>query len=206
MTKKKSSPLLLFLVLLLFWSSQAQAHRVRIFAYENGGTIFTEAKFSGGKPAKNSEILVQVADTNTILLTGHTNEEGTFSFPVPEKAKNEHLALDIIINVGEGHKNQWRLSAEEYLGGSAKKISPTPSITKREPANEKAPLLIQVDDEQLQKIIENALDEKLAPIKRMLVENRDRKPGIRDILGGIGYILGLAGIGAYFHSKKKNGE
>jgi nickel transport protein len=37
----------------------------------------------------------------------------------------------------------------------------------------------------------------------MLAETRQSGPGFRDIVGGIGYILGLVGIAAYVHSRRK---
>jgi len=37
----------------------------------------------------------------------------------------------------------------------------------------------------------------------MLNESLDRGPTVSEILGGIGYILGLMGVGAYFHYRRK---
>ena len=51
--------------------------------------------------------------------------------------------------------------------------------------------------------LEKALDKKMKPVLKMLAESRATGPGISDILGGIGYIIGLVGIAAYFHSRKK---
>jgi nickel transport protein len=38
---------------------------------------------------------------------------------------------------------------------------------------------------------------------QMLSDLSDPGPAIPDILGGIGYIIGLIGIGAYFKNRKK---
>jgi hypothetical protein len=45
-------------------------------------------------------------------------------------------------------------------------------------------------------------------IKREIAALRDdlARPGIREIFAGIGYILGLAGIGFYFHSRGIKGN
>jgi nickel transport protein len=59
-----------------------------------------------------------------------------------------------------------------------------------------------VSEEQLTRIIESTLERKLAPIKRSLAKQQEQQPSLQDILGGIGYIFGLAGIAAYFKSKK----
>jgi nickel transport protein len=64
---------------------------------------------------------------------------------------------------------------------------------------------VSVDEQLLRRIVDEELEKKLAPLKYMLTESRDNKPGLRDILGGIGYILGLAGLFAWLKAKKDNG-
>ena len=49
--------------------------------------------------------------------------------------------------------------------------------------------------------IEKALDKKLAPVMRMLAEMQEQKIRLTDVLGGIGYIIGLVGVAAYFKRK-----
>ena len=62
---------------------------------------------------------------------------------------------------------------------------------------------ISTDDERIRKRMEEVLDKKLASIKHLLAKSQDRGPTLQDILGGIGYLLGLAGIAAYMKSRKK---
>ncbi|MEZ4579277.1 MAG: hypothetical protein R2861_13515 [Desulfobacterales bacterium] len=52
--------------------------------------------------------------------------------------------------------------------------------------------------------LDKKLDEKLQPLHRMLARMQDPGPTVNDIFGGIGYILGLAGVAALFYSGKKN--
>ncbi len=40
----------------------------------------------------------------------------------------------------------------------------------------------------------------------MFAESRDKAPTLHDILGGIGYILGLLGLAAYIHFRRKTRE
>ena len=58
------------------------------------------------------------------------------------------------------------------------------------------------DEELIRRVVEEVLDKKLSPLKRMLVESKNQGPSLQDILGGIGYIFGLAGIITYFKSRK----
>ena len=48
-----------------------------------------------------------------------------------------------------------------------------------------------------------ALERQLAPIKEMLTELTIHRTSPTDIIGGIGYILGIFGLWAYFQSKRK---
>ena len=51
-------------------------------------------------------------------------------------------------------------------------------------------------------IVNAALDAKLGPIRRDLAAQVNAGPSLRDIIGGIGWILGLAGIGLYFKGRR----
>jgi nickel transport protein len=55
---------------------------------------------------------------------------------------------------------------------------------------------------EIEKALEKALDKKLAPIMRTLAEMREQKVRLTDVLGGLGYILGLVGIAAYFKRRR----
>ena len=191
------------LILILLTSLPAQAHKVRIFAWEEGGTIKTEAKFSGGKPARNSTVTVTDENGNIEILQGKTDDKGTFSFPIPQKAKDNQLNLKITINSGDGHKNSWLLNAEDYLPGAGPTLHKTKKITaiapEQKPEQEK-----QLPNEALlRKIISSELDRQLGPIKRSLAIQQEKPTSLQDILGGIGYILGLAGIATYFQARRK---
>jgi nickel transport protein len=52
-------------------------------------------------------------------------------------------------------------------------------------------------------LIDESLDRKLAPIVKMLADHVGRGPTVSEVLGGIGYIFGLAGVALYFLSRKK---
>lgn len=195
MKQSKAVKLGLIFFLVLLTSIPALAHKVRVFAWEDSGMIVTESQFNGGRPAKNAVISVIDTTTGQQLLSGTTNGDGLFSFPTPADAGS---AIEIIVDGGDGHKNSWIFNPEEETNSGDSKVHSLQQATE--------PLTLPnltVSREELQQIIEVALDKKLAPIKRTLAENADHKPTLQDILGGIGYIFGLAGIAAYFQSRKK---
>jgi nickel transport protein len=59
-----------------------------------------------------------------------------------------------------------------------------------------------MDRQMLEEVVNQALTRQLAPIKETLAAAQVRKPSLPDIIGGIGYILGLFGLWAYFQSKR----
>ncbi len=58
---------------------------------------------------------------------------------------------------------------------------------------------------EIEAIVDRTLEKKLRPIKNILlqIQESSSKPGISEILGGIGYILGLMGIVMYFKSRRR---
>lgn len=196
--KYKACQLALPVMLILLTSLPGYAHKIRVFAWEEGGIIKTEVRFSGGKVAKNAIITVTSKQNHQELLTGITDSRGEFSFPIPQTARENQYDMEIIANSGDGHKNSWLLNAQDYLELPEDVQPPLPQDLQSTQSSQ--PYI--VNEEQLRQIIDSALDKKLAPIKRSLAIQQDKKPSFQDILGGIGYILGLAGVAAYFKSKQ----
>ena len=57
--------------------------------------------------------------------------------------------------------------------------------------------------EKVVEIVSKLLDKKLEPVIKMLVESRQEAPSFSNIIGGIGYIIGLVGVVAYVRSRRK---
>jgi nickel transport protein len=181
------------LILMLMAATPVMAHKVNVFAWVEGGTVYVESYFSGGKKAKNS--LIEVFDrSGAKLLEGRTNEQGLFSFEAPEKTD-----LRIVLTASMGHKNDYFLTAADFGG-----MEPPPSPSSPEPAeNTVVSSLVERDMEQLEAMIDKALERKLAPVVKLINDTRRQGPTFTEILGGIGYIFGLVGVAIYFNSRKK---
>lgn len=201
--------------LLLLLASPSLAHKVKVFAYGEGEKIVTKSYFGNGKAVMNSAITVQDSSDGKTLLYGETDEEGVFEFPVPRVAEQQRMDLKIILNTGEGHRAEWFLPADEYLESYGEERHAEVTADSADSADvdheqmshrSVIPEGISACNEQVvSRLIEQALDKKLAPLKEMMQQSRDSGPDFRDIIGGIGYIMGLAGIAAYMSSRKKNG-
>jgi nickel transport protein len=177
MTRRLISLVSLIVLLLLCFSAPAFAHKVYLYAWVEGNTVYTESYFSGGVKVNNG--LIQVFDpAGKKLLEGHTNAKGEFSF-----------------------RSEYILKADELGGSSASETGNKPAVdvTKTEPS---AP--VQVNADEIRKIVDESLDSRLRPIARSIARLQEEKgPGFTEIIGGIGYIFGIMGLLLYFRNRKK---
>lgn len=199
-------------VTLLLVCSPALAHNVTVFAWVEGETVHVESKFSGGRRPVDAPVKVYDTQGN-LLLEGLTDDKGEFSFKVPKKEE-----LKVVLLAGMGHKGEWTIQPAEF--GNDRAVTPLSeaatepsSLASNEPGRETTAGGGQkgssvptghVTTAQIQGVVENALDAKLKPIMKMLVETRQSGPKVSEILGGIGYIFGLIGVAAYVRSKRQN--
>jgi nickel transport protein len=186
------------LVVSFFLPGDAGAHRVNIFAWVEGDTVLVECKYPDGREVY--EGVIRVLDSaGKELLNGKTNTKGEFSFKAPKQDD-----LTIVLEAGMGHRADWPLSKQDLApaGESAVPSAPAPKTEAPSPAaKESAPGAASPLPAGIDQAIEKALDKKLAPVMRMLAEMREQKVRLTDVLGGIGYIIGLVGVAAYFKRK-----
>jgi nickel transport protein len=188
--------------------SPAHAHRVTVFAWVNGDTVEVESGFSRGNPVIEGKITVADAVTGEQLLHGITDARGRFSFPMPDQVKGSGHGLLVRVDAGEGHRNQWLLAADDLPGASqAAKRPPEDGLgAASPPPATSAPHGVSspaggVASEDLRNMLASVLDEKLAPLRRSLTILEQPEPGLRDVIGGIGWIVGLAGIFLYLRRR-----
>lgn len=202
--------ILLLAVFALFNTENAMAHRVTVFAWVDGHTVFVESKFSGGKKVKDGTIVV--TDSSGVeLITGKTNDLGEYSFKIPRRTE-----LRITLKAGMGHQAEWTIPLEEIEsttpeadipardGIAAEEHRSPEARPQQQPQLEQAQAPVGPSLAEIESMVEKALDKKLKPILKLLAESREKEPTIGDILGGIGYIIGLMGIVAYFRYRKRN--
>ena len=183
--------IILFLTSIILTGSHvpALAHKVMIFAWVEGDTVFTESKFSGGKKAINAPVVIFDKDGKK-LLEGKTDNKGEFSFKIPKLTD-----LRIVLNAAMGHKAEWTVPESE--------IREVGNIVEKKSAQVSGPIGIGLSKEEVKKIVEDSLDKKLRPIVRMMTESKNNEPSFTEIIGGIGYIFGLMGVALYFKNRRK---
>lgn len=188
-------PFALALALCLTSVTPALAHKVYLFAWVEGDTVYTDSYFPGKKKVINGPIKV-FDPSGKQLLEGKTDKKGRFSFKIPQRTD-----LRIVLEATMGHKTEYILKAEEISG-----IAVIPDAEKETDRlqGSSSGTVQTADMEQMRIMVEKAIDDRLKPIVRMLARiQEERGPGLTEIIGGIGYIFGLMGIVLYFKNRKK---
>ena len=195
-------------------ATSALAHRVNIFAWTEGNEIVAECGFNGGNKVKQGQVVVFDAATGAKLLEGRTDDFGVYRFPVSAEGKAH--GVRIVIKAGEGHQNEWTVEAAELAtiqpgtiaapaASAAPAVAAAPAAPRpASPKTDKAPAqqAANISASELQNIVNTALDAKLGPIRKELAEMRVARPGFSEIFGGIGWLVGLAGIALYFKGRR----
>jgi nickel transport protein len=186
-------------IFLLAAVSSPQAHNVTVFAWVDGNTVTVEGKFSGGRRPKNAP--VEVFDSaGNLLLSGKTDDTGTFVFQIPRKTE-----MKVVLHAGMGHQAQWIITAEDLEGAD-----PLPAAVKSPPTRPASPppaasaVSTGPTEADIEQAVEKVLDRKLKPVMKLLAESRQAGPDLRDVLGGIGYIVGLVGLAAYLRYRRSS--
>jgi nickel transport protein len=210
MIRQKAFALLLACMVVLVCSAPAAwAHKVSVFAYVQGDTIVVEGYF-GGK-AKAIDCGVEVFDQNGAKLKeGKTDSNGIFTFPISDLG-GATGPIRFVLAAGMGHLADYTLPASDLPLGEKTAVSSDapPADTK---ATEKDPAVPEVqpqDTAAMKKMVEDAVKAQLQPVvtmlgnqQKLLLEQKDKSPGITEIIGGIGWILGIAGVWAYFAGRR----
>lgn len=197
----KPSMVLCALAALIFMASPALAHKVSVFGYVEGGMLLGEGYFPGGGKAVNSK--VELLDQNgKVLATTTTDNKGAFKLKVPE-AK---APLKLVVIASMGHKGEYVLTAQDLGQGPKESKAAESNMTSgssKYGSDAQDAKTGQIDQAALQAAIEKALDKKLAPIKGQIAKMQaERAIGVADVIGGLGYIIGLLGLAAYMRYRK----
>lgn len=195
-------PLMLALI-----SLPVAAHKLQVFAFAEGDRIEGTAYFAGGAKAAGARI--QIQDTAGQVLAQLTpTEDGQFRYRA--RTPTDHL---IVAESGDGHRAQWRIRADELAGGfplagtESPQLqtheTPTSEPTETEHARLSNPVPVFGDpvDPALIAAIDQAVARQVRPLREQLIAAQD-EIRLRDILGGLGYILGLTGLALWWHSRR----
>jgi len=182
--------------------SPAPAHNLYVFAHADGEQISGRAYFQGDIAARQADVIARDSDGRELGRT-KTDDDGNFTLPV--RSKVDHY---LTAETTDGHASKpFTVPAaelsDELPAGSTTPAMSSPGTTTAAPprgsAAEAPSELVSVNAELrvLQKQIESL---------RAQVDQSEHRLQLRDLLGGVGYILGLAGVGLYFKARMKHSK
>ncbi|WP_370678274.1 cobalamin biosynthesis protein CbiM [Pleomorphomonas sp. PLEO] len=169
---------------LLFLALPAEAHRLKLFAQVTGATISGYGFYIGGGRPQGADLVVATPDGKEVSRL-KTGEDGGFSFTPPSPGRF-HLKLA----AGDGHFAELDISTDG-IPAAAAAVTATSSAA-----------AVPTD---LDARIAQAVDAAVARQIKPLLEAYDAAEGrvrFNDLLGGLGWIVGLAGLWAWFRSRR----
>lgn len=113
---------------------------------------------------------------------------------------------------GEGHQNQWKLSKEDFsLGADSKTAVSTVKLeilNKEAETNTASPKIYSQEelDAALKTAREQTEMQVIAPLRKQLAEAQQPKITWRDIVGGLGWCLGLGGLFAWISTRRQKNK
>ena len=185
-------------IILLLFASSALAHKLNLFVWSEQNTVSVETSLSGGRTLAKGTVQVVNTTTRETVLTGETGPDGRFSFTLPENIP-PHAALDIIVSSGDGHQATWQLKPDERTRGEQ---SGEGAAVAGKLHEERAGGCL--DTAEFERLIDLHLEKKLEPLRSSLFQLTTPSPSLGEIVGGIGYLVGAAGIIGWFKSRKHN--
>jgi nickel transport protein len=203
--------LLAVAILAGFASTSALAHKVNMFAFVQGDQIVVQGYFSDGKKAAHSQVQV-FGSGGDKLVEGTTDAEGMYTFDVPQI-----VDLRIALYAGMGHRAEYRISKAELAGvklrgGADAAATPSgASATGVAQAADGPVREVEASDAsgnvppgELDAVVRKAVGEAMLPVVRGLSELKEART-FSDIVGGIGFIVGIIGIFFYYKARKMIG-
>lgn len=175
----------------------AHGHKVGCFAACEGRTVSGYAWLGGGGRPKNVPVRV-LSTGGSVFLETRTNDAGEFTFEAPCRAE-----LVIVIDAGAGHAARFVVPAKDL---------PADLPTQKDPAGAGSGVALNASEPEVPPVDceENPADEatvtddvarvvaqQIIPLRREIQALSDRQR-LQDVLGGIGYLVGIAGLAFYF--------
>jgi len=187
----------------------ALAHKLQVFASADGANISGRVYFAGGHPARSTPVRISNEDGD-LLAELRTDSEGRFSYRAA--AAVDHR---IVAEGADGHRAAWVIDGDELMGGIGgaaapadrpgqgpdagdKNSPPSEGVGASRPSADSAAGIggaapAARPSPALHADIERAIARQLRPLREELAAAR-AQAGLRDVLGGLGWIIGLTGL------------
>ena len=184
---------LLAAVALAACTGTTDGHKLKVFATGEGGAITGYVYFPGGGRARDLTV-VALAPDGSEAGQASTNDEGEFTIPVTGRSD-----YTVVAETADGHRAEFLVAAEELSAALPARSEPAAVQAESTTAASDEP---EADADGMRRLVEEAVRKQVRPLREQL-DAYEEKVGFRDVIGGIGYIIGLAGIAFYFLGVRK---
>lgn len=195
-------PLLLGALLL----GKAPGHDIRMSAHVEGHQIVGKVYVRGGAPVAGATVTA-LDPNNHQLASAQTDQQGLFRLTVQRRCDHRLLA-----DAGDGHGAQYLIQAsllpEDLPAADDSPSIATPRVQQPSAAEDatagpSADTRLQTPPGAENHPALRQLRAEIADLRQQL-EQYQQRVRLLDILGGVGYILGLTGIAHYWLSLRRH--
>jgi len=179
----------------------AHAHALNLFATVTDGVVNGKTYYADG-PAAGIQVTV-FGPNDEALGTAESGDDGSFTW-TPTTRGNLHFVAE----TPEGHRAEFTVSAEE-LPETLPKAEGVAEISQSDGSDRSVglsqPHSAAEPHAGIEQIVEDAVSRQIRPLREQIdaFEHRTR---FRDIVGGLGYIVGVSGLFAFWKSRTKRNE
>lgn len=187
--------------------ASAAAHKIHVFAWAEGTVVKGQVYAQGGEPIRQAKVTLLDPAGATLGQTT-TDDEGEFTFQA--RSRCDH---NVVVDVGAGHGAEYTLPADELPealpargdSGSAKgppEDEPDRGLSPLE--NKHVATAPEAQAPPATPSAESPTGEAIADLTRQVVALRkqldahQQRTRWQDVLGAVGYILGVMGLAFYF--------
>ncbi len=176
----------------------AYAHALYVFATANDGVIHGKTYYPSG-PAAGIPVTV-FGPNDEVLGTMKSGHDGTFTW-TPTK----NCDLRFVAETPEGHRGEFTIAAAELPGTLPKSETEPPTAAsdgsdRSVGAARSSQQAAAEPPADLQQLVEDAVSREIRPLREQ-IDAAEHRARFRDIVGGIGYIVGVAGLFAFWKSR-----
>jgi nickel transport protein len=220
------------LIAALGYCQMAQAHAVYLFAWPQGDQIFVRSYFSKKSPVRQGTVTIldsagQVLDTAKTDDKGEvsfnrpqTTSDLTFVVEAGEGHRADFLLRAVDLppldlsspgEAGEGPGTEANLGAanqpvidqaatpSDPNSTAEAKASASPAVTAGVAST---PAVLNISLNELRAMFREELGSQLGPINRALAEAEDDTPTLKDIIGGLGWLVGIFGLAFWYSGRE----
>ncbi len=187
----------LAVLIILLTPTPASAHKASVYGFSDAGRLYIEGYFFDGAPCKGCLVEVRAQKDGDVLVEGVTDDLGQLELVAPKS-----YPLYLKMAAGEGHAASFVLELPE----PPEPVEPV-AQTGFSDNTALAPCLENPENlEELDALVNAQVEARLEGMRKEISRLRkaSERPGLTEVLGGIGYIIGLAGIWMYLRSKDRS--